>query len=61
MLTKLLQFDPRKRIKMQDIIEHPYCSRFRNKVEWKKMEKMVRVKYDNMKLSIDDYKLLLSN
>lgn len=61
LLAHLLQFDPRKRIKVEHIIEHPYCSRFRSKVDWRKMDRLIRVRYDNTKLSVDDYKMLLGN
>lgn len=63
LLMKILQFDPRKRIKIEEILEHPYLSRFKNKVEFKKLDPSIcnLVKYDNVKLKVDDYKLLFSN
>lgn len=54
LLLKIFQFDPRKRIKIEEIMEHPYLCRFKNKVEFKKLDPSIcnLVKYGNMKLKV---------
>jgi len=57
LMTKLLQFNPEKRITAEKALEHPFVALFHNKDEEPVCKKKIKLHFDdNTKYSINDYR-----
>jgi serine/threonine protein kinase len=59
LLDKIFQVNPNKRPTADEIMKHPFLTRFRGRVCEKLPEKPIKIQYDRKLLTIDDYKSLL--
>lgn len=60
LLEKIFQFNPKDRICIEEILEHPYTHRFREKIGLPKLTEPATIKHDDYRLSVDDYRKLLT-
>ena len=62
-ISRMLEFDPAKRIKIEDILKHEYLSEFYKPYEIEEIKKtQVNLKLhinDNIKLSVKDYRNII--
>jgi mitogen-activated protein kinase 15 len=59
LLERIFQVDPRKRPTAAEILNHPFVSKFRGKVDEKVPEGPIRILYEIKQLNIEDYKKLI--
>lgn len=63
LISRMLEFDPSKRIKIEDILRHEYLSEFYKPKEIQEIKKaQVNLKLhinDNVKLSVKDYQHII--
>ena len=63
LVSKTLEFDPSKRIRIEDVLKHPYLEEFYNAKEFQDIRKThVNLKLhmnDNTKLSVKHYRTII--
>ena len=60
LVTKMLEFNPNKRIKMDEILKHPYVAQFRDIRTEIESRKSIRPPVsDNKKLNLKQYRNLI--
>lgn len=62
LIRKLLEFNPRKRLTVEEALKHPYVSDFHNEEEETVCEGVIKIGMnDNTKFSIKEYREALYN
>lgn len=60
LLRRLLQFNPNKRLTVEQALRHPYVSQFHNPDDEPSCPKIIKIKVDdNVKYSVSDYRTML--
>jgi mitogen-activated protein kinase 15 len=59
LLERIFQVDPRKRPTALEVLNHPFVSKFRGKVEEKLPEAPITILYEIKQIAIEDYKKLI--
>ena len=60
LIEKLLEFDPDKRLTIEQILTHPYLSEFYNKKELTESKGKIKLPIDdNQRLSLKDYRNII--
>ena len=60
LVMKMLEFNPEKRIKIEDILKHPYVAQFRDMRKEIESRKSIRPPVsDNKKLNLKQYRSLI--